>query len=173
MTSRGERRRRLRRLNFIRFSDQKCLAKTRKSYYVQVRYEVTPEGGRGGGEEPPAEKQRGAGSEAVEGKTAYVAAVQYFVRLPHPIHEGEWMRLAICDYYYHPQPPITDADTRDVMHAVHHRVNPSAGYVDCAYATPLDAIDTELVGVWRPGPAGSDTMLMYFTTNPGASGHIV
>ena len=152
--------------------------RSRVSFFIKVRWNVAQpmESSR------PAKRQKtnknGNGSSSIrdsqeieEAKKSYVAAVQYFVRIPFKDKEGVYARFAICDYYHY-QEPLQDADTGEVLRVKHYKDHRNS-FVDESYVTPLEIIDTKLVGLWRSDPTDENVRLQFFTTNPGQSGHII
>lgn len=146
--------------------------RTRMSFFVRVKWEEVEEVSDSDSDgEPAAKRQR-----VVD--TPYVGAVRYFVRLP-PREEGEeWLRLAMCDYYTYDKKdkrttPLKDRDTGDVLCALHYKGDPEKTFGGGrAYPTPLECIDTKLVGFWRADAAiAPNCMRMYFTENESTSGH--
>jgi len=118
----------------------------------------------------------------------FVAVAKTYVRLHLPgsadrttadAPPPEVLRLAICDYYKH-QDPLVDVDTGNVLHTKHYTrvvagvqtVDTNKTYVDHAYATLLEEVDTKLVTFTRRHPTDAACTLMYFAPNPATSGHV-
>ena len=162
---------------------ENTMERTRSSSIVQVRYILankTEEEAQEGSSK--AKRQRTDGSEKrgarreetveiANMEQKYVAVTKYFVRLPAFEDGKECTRLAICDYYCY-MDPIRDPDTGDVLQALHYTKDKKKTFEDIAFATLLSSIDTKLVAFWRPDHVDANLWRMYFTTNPGSSGHV-
>jgi hypothetical protein len=100
--------------------------RSRMSFFIKVRWNIAPPSPPGNNRSRPTKRQRTNRDgtednstrrlqEIEEQKLPYVAAVQYFVRIPLKGQESAYARFSICDYYHY-QEPLQDADTGDIIH---------------------------------------------------------